>query len=86
MKFLKQYWGLILLALAVGFQIAAYELNQDNNDLEKDLVMATYRKAWVDGANSATEATNNYQIWNDSVAQVQLKRDSLAFVGLIYSE
>jgi hypothetical protein len=57
---------------------------ESREDVTKKLVLDTYKKAWIDGANAAADAVNSGKSWDEEVARQQLKKDSLAFVGLIY--
>ena len=83
LKFLKQNYFFIFLILAF---IASFAIQKINAKLCKETTIKTYSKAWADGANASTEAHKAGNSWNDSLIQVKFKKDSLAFIGLIYSE
>jgi hypothetical protein len=54
-----------------------YPKESDKETIE--LVMATYKKAWIDGANASTKSQNKTGCFNDSIGNLMFKKDSLAF-------
>lgn len=88
MKILKlqrvaRYFGYILL-VAVLFSCETKQYPDNINESKFKLLMTTYKKAWIDGANASTEQTNQLLPFNDSIAKIKFKKDSLAFVGILY--
>ena len=86
MKNLLKSWrnALYILLVAVLFSCAGKQLPKGMTESEFNLVMATYKKAWIDGANANTKCSNNGIEFGEKIGRELLKKDSLAFVGILY--
>lgn len=71
MKDLKMCIIVILAAVCLGMEIL--DMTQNNNEL----IMAVYRRGWVDGANASTGCTNTGIIFGPKIAEDLFKVDSL---------
>jgi hypothetical protein len=83
-KRITRYFGYILL-VAVFFSCSdGNQISKKLTESEFTLMMATYKKAWIDGANASTHSVQELGYFNDSIGRIKLQKDSLAFVGLFY--
>jgi len=70
---------LYILLVVVLFSCENKTVNS-NEDSIRELIMSTYKKAWIDGANAA----NTYSWGSHDEGLKYFKKDSLTFVGLLY--
>ena len=82
-KRVTRYFGYILL-VAVLFSCETKQYPHSMTKSKFELLMVTYKKAWVDGANASTNSQNSIGYFNDSIAKIKFKKDSLSFVGILY--
>ena len=67
----------IIVVIAISLDQGMYS----KSDMK--LYGTIYRKAWIDGANCATEHGNNGILWTDSIGLIELHRDSLEFMEIL---
>ena len=84
---------LILALMLFGLGILCTSCNKEPEpnpdtvlvDVNVKLVMVTYNKAWIDGANACIRTLNAGQPWDIPTATALFVQDSLAYYNLIKS-
>lgn len=86
MKNLKINWRntlyLVLLAVIIANPIITQVLIDKCKELHRSAIEATYKKAWIDGANSLID--NEWDSTEEGMKH--FRKDSLVFVGLLYGD
>lgn len=77
------YFSCILFIIAL-FSCETKQYPRGLTEGEFKLLMTTYSKAWIDGANASTDSQNTIGYFNDSIGRIELRKDSLAFIGILY--
>jgi hypothetical protein len=81
----RTHFALYILLVAVLLGCSTNKAPKGMTESEFKLVMTVYVKAWVDGANASTKCSNNgIDFGEQNGAREMLKKDSLAFVGVLY--
>ena len=79
MENLKMWIIVILAAACLGMQI----LGMSKNGSDQQLIMAVYKRGWIDGANASTGRTNAGIRFGPEIAEDLFKADSLKVSEII---
>lgn len=76
-------------AITLTMQSSRNELYKEKKIREVDishreLIMAAYEAAWIDGANAVTDCVNNGEHFNPVIAVELFKRDSTRFESKVF--